>query len=460
MESKRIIIGVHERPKVGKWLLLSLQHVFAMFGATVLVPLLTGLDVSVALLGSGVGTLIYILCTKAKVPMYLGSSFAYIAAIQAAYTASGNNLGSSFIGIIAIGIVYVIVSIIIYLTGTKWLNWLLPSVIVGPMIIIIGLSLSEVAVSKLTKITNSDGTQSTEIWKGYLVGLVTFITIVIIAIKGKGFLKIIPFIFGIVAGYLMALALGIVDYTKFYNLSFFHLPKVSFIGTYKLDFTALAVFVPLSFVTIMEHIGDHKVLSKIMDTDLIKDPGLHRTLLGDGLATLAAGLIGAPANTSYGENTGVVDITKVASVWVTGLAAVFSILLSFISPVSAFITSIPEPVLGGMSIVLFGLIASNGLKVLKEDNVDLFDMKNIIIIASMLVVGLGGLTIKIAGIDFMKGMSIAAVIGIFLNLIFKLLDVISKAINKKKIKNDNIEFFKKLEEKESFINQEEQIKTK
>lgn len=426
---KKLNLDVWERPKPHMWFLLSLQHVFAMFGATVLVPILTGLDVGVALIGSGIGTLIYIILTKAKVPMYLGSSFAYISAIVSAHSIAGD-FSSAFIGMLAVGIIYIIVAVIIYFFGTKWLKWLLPTVVVGPMIMVIGLSLAPIAIGNIT--TLADGTAST--WRHYLVAIVTFITIVIVSVKGKGFSKIIPFLFGVVAGYLTALAVKIVDFSVFEGLRFFSLPNFKFIGTYKPNFAALSVFIPLSFVTIMEHIGDHQALGSIMDRDFMEEPGLHRTLLGDGVATLVAGTIGAPPNTSYGENTGVVALTKVGSVWVTGLAAVIAILLAFISPINAFITSIPAPVLGGMSLVLFGMIGANGLKVLFEDKIDFGDIRNILIIASMLVIGLSGILIEFGGGIEISAMAISAVLGILLNLFFKLLDLITNSFDKHVLK--------------------------
>lgn len=422
MERQNLVLDVWERPKWYRWILLSLQHVFAMFGATVLVPILTGLDVGVALIGSGIGTLIYIALTKAKAPMYLGSSFAYIAAITSAYGIAGK-FDAAFTGIIIVGLIYIIVAIIIHFFGVKWLKWLLPSVIVGPMIMVIGLSLAPVAVGQITTIQTETGPVASD-WRFYVVALVTFLTIVVVAVKAKGFLKIIPFLIGIVVGYLVSLAVGIVDFSVFEKLTFFSVPKFQFVFSYVPDFRAAAIFAPLAFVTIMEHIGDHQVLGTIMDRDLMEEPGLARTLAGDGVATLFGGLIGAPANTSYGENTGVVAMTKVGSVWVTGGAAIIAIFLAFISPVNAFIRSIPAPVLGAMSLVLFGMIAANGLKVIVQDKVDLTDIRNIIIISTMLVVGLGGLVIAFTSVVKIETMAIAAVVGIFLHLFFKLLDLI------------------------------------
>lgn len=413
----KLVLDVHEKPKKLQWLLLSFQHVFAMFGATILVPALTGLDIGVALVASGCGTLIYILCTKAKAPVYLGSSFAYIGAIIAATQNSG--VESAFIGLITVGIIYTIVSFIIRFTGKEWLEKLLPPLIVGPMIIIIGLSLAGTAVSS----AGLDGADSTS-WRIMLVALITFLTTVIVSLKGKGFSKIIPFLIGIIVGYISAVILnfipgqtsGFMDFSYFANAKFFQIPNFQFIGTYKIDFSAILMFAPLAFVTMCEHIGDHKVLGAVTAKDYLKDPGLDKTLLGDGIATLFSGLIGGPANTTYGENTGVISMTKVASVWVIGGAAIIAICLGFLGYVQAFIQTIPNCVMGGVSIVLFGMIASNGLKVIGESKINLYETRNIVIVAAMLVIGLGGAVINVFGTSIEK-MALAVLVGVVLNLI-------------------------------------------
>lgn len=418
LQEKLLRIDVNEKPSTWhEWLVLSFQHVFAMFGATVLVPLLTGMDVGVALVSSGVGTLIYILVTKGKVPIYLGSSFAYIGAVTTAAAAGG--LDSAYIGIIGVGIVYAIVATVIRFTGNGWIKKLLAPVVVGPMIIIIGLSLAGVAV-------NSAGLNGASGWKVPLVAIITFATVVVIALLGKGFFKIIPFIAAVLVGYVFSMIFGLVPVDFFLGFipypdvfstaSFLQLPQFTFFGTYDLDMTALLTFLPLSFVTIAEHIGDHTVLGEITGRDYISDPGLENTLMGDGLATLAAGLIGGPANTSYGENTGVVAITKVGSVWVTGGAACLAIFLGFFGWVQAFVNSIPWAVIGGMTIILYGLISANGVRVLVKNKVDIGNMRNLIIIATMLVIGLGGASLPI-GPATLTGMSLAAIVGILLNLV-------------------------------------------
>jgi len=409
MEEK-MMLDVNERPSsIVQWIILSVQHVFAMFGATVLVPILTGLSVGVALVASGVGTLIYIACTKGKVPVYLGSSFAYIAAISVAAAATG--FESAYMGLMLVGIIYVIVSFIIRLTGSGWIKKLLPPVVIGPVIIIIGLSLASVAVE-------SAGFDGASGWIVPIVAIITFLTVALISLLGRGFFKIIPFIIAIIVGYTFSIVFGLVDVTTaFADHSFIQVPEFMFIGTYSLNFSAVLMFLPIAFVTIAEHIGDHTVLGEVTHKDFIKDPGLDKTLLGDGLATFVSAAIGGPANTTYGENTGVVAMTKVASVYVTGLAAVIAIMLGFLGYVQAFINSIPWAVIGGITIVLYGLIASNGVKVLIRAKVNLGQPRNLIIVATILVIGLGGAVIPINDAISLEGMSLAALAGIVLNLL-------------------------------------------
>ncbi len=413
---RELVLDVRDRPKLLRLLALSLQHVCAMFGATVLVPMLTGMDPSVALVASGVGTLIYILCTKAKVPVYLGSSFAYIQAICLASTTVSPE--APYVALMVVGIIYVIVSFIIRFTGKGWLEKLLPPIIVGPMIAVIGLSLASTAIDQ----TGLSGGSLADNWKSILVAIITFSVTVVCSIKGKGFIKIIPFLIGISTGYISSVIIHFItgdfmDFSPFANTGFFHIPDFTFIGTYDFNFGAVVMFIPIAFVTICEHIGDHKVLGSVTDKDFIKDPGLDKTLLGDGLATLFSAMIGGPANTTYGENTGVVSMTRVASVWVTGAAAIIAIILGFFGYVQAFIQTIPTAVMGGISVVLFGLIASNGLKVIVDAKVDLYKTRNIIIIASMLIVGLGGAVISLGNAATLEKMSLAVLVGVILNLL-------------------------------------------
>lgn len=416
MENKSsMIIGVQERPKeISKWIILSLQHVFAMFGATVLVPLITGLDVGVALVASGIGTLIYIACTRAKVPVYLGSSFAYITAISVA--GASNGFSSAYVGLMVVGMIYAVVATVIRFTGNGWIKKLLPPVVVGPVIIIIGLTLAPVAIS-------SAGLDGASGWEVPIVALITFMTVVLVGLLGRGFYRIVPFLIAILVGYLASVVFGLVDLSVvFTDYSFIQAPNFTFLGTYTLDFDAILMFAPIAFVTIAEHIGDHTVLGEVTDKDFIEDPGLQNTLMGDGIATFVSAAIGGPANTTYGENTGVVAMTRVGSVYVTGLAAVFAILLGFFGWIQAFINSIPWAVIGGMTIVLYGLIAGNGVKVLIKSKINMANMKNLIIVATMLVIGLGGAVLPINEAVDMTGMSLAVVVGILLNQLFNLFE--------------------------------------
>ncbi|MFH2117012.1 MAG: solute carrier family 23 protein [Bacillota bacterium] len=416
MNENGLIVGIQEKPKsIGSWVVLSLQHVFAMFGATVLVPLLTGLDVGVALVASGVGTLIYIVCTRARVPVYLGSSFAYITTITAAIASTGG-ASSAYVGLMVVGLIYAVVATIIRFVGSSWLKKLLPPIVIGPMIIIIGLSLAPVAV-------NSAGLNGSSSWKEPIIALVTFLTVVLLSIKAKGFLKIVPFLVAIFVGYIASIAVGLVDLTTvFVGYQFIQTPNFSFLGTYSLNFSQVLVFAPLAFVTIAEHIGDHVVLGEITGKDFLVNPGLQNTLMGDGIATFVSAALGGPANTTYGENTGVIAITKVGSVYVTGLAAIFAILLGFFGWIQAFINSIPWAVIGGMTIVLYGLIAANGVRVLVKNKTDLRNMRNLVVVSTMLVIGLGGALLNITATSALSGMSLAAIIGILLNQGINFLD--------------------------------------
>lgn len=420
-QTKKLLLDVNEKPTIGKWIILALQHVFAMFGATILVPIMVNtaageevLTIPVALVTSGIGTLIYILCTKGKSPVYLGSSFAFIAPLAAAYVKGG--ISGAMVGVMAVGLVYVIFAILIHFIGKKWIDKLLPPVVIGPMIMIIGLSLAPSAISQVGLGT---GTQID--WRCIAVALITFLTTAVVMVRGKGFLKIIPFLVGIVVGYVSAICFGLVDFAPVLEAGFFSMPSfvVPFLN-YTPNFSALLTIVPISLVTIAEHIGDHTALSTIIGKNLLKDPGLDRTLLGDGLATFVAGFLGGPANTTYGENTSVVGMTKVASVWVIGLAAIIAICLGFLGKFTALVSTIPDAVLGGVSLLLYGFISVNGLKVLIENKIDFGKSKNIVVASTMLVLGLGGAAISIVHGDLsvtISGMSLAAIIGILLNLL-------------------------------------------
>lgn len=418
-EKTNLLYDTNERPTPGKWFILAIQHVFAMFGATILVPLLvneaagtTVLTIPTALVASGIGTLIYILCTKGKSPVYLGSSFAYITPIAVAYAKDG--ISGFATGIIAVGLIYVIFAFLIKIFGKNWIDKLLPPIVIGPMIMIIGLALAPSAVNQLGL------TEGTIEWKSLVIGLIAFLVTAITAVGAKGFLKVIPFLIGIVSGYVAAICLGLVDFTAVAEASFFELPKFLLPGKdYTFSLIGLLTIAPIAVVTIAEHIGDHMALSTIINKDLIKDPGLERTLIGDGLATSVAGLFGAPANTTYGENTSVVGMTRVASVWVIGLAAIIAICIGFLGKLTAIFSTIPNAVLGGVSLLLYGFIAVNGLKVLVKNQINFENTRNVIVASTMLVLGLGGaiLTFHSGAISVsFTGMSLAAIVGIILNL--------------------------------------------
>ncbi|MDU4445954.1 MAG: solute carrier family 23 protein [Streptococcus mitis] len=412
-----LLLDVDQRPSAGKGILLSFQHVFAMFGATILVPLILGMPVSVALFASGVGTLIYMIATGFRVPVYLGSSFAFITAMSLAMKELGGDVSAAQTGVILTGFIYVLVAAGVRFAGTKWIDKLLPPIIIGPMIIVIGLGLAGSAVTNAGLVADGN-------WKNALVAVVTFLIAAFINTKGKGFLRIIPFLFAIIGGYLFALTLGLVDFTPVLKANWFEIPgfylPFSTGGAFKeynLYFGPETIAIlPIAIVTISEHIGDHTVLGQICGRQFLKEPGLHRTLLGDGIATSVSAFLGGPANTTYGENTGVIGMTRIASVSVIRNAAFIAIALSFLGKFTALISTIPNAVLGGMSILLYGVIASNGLKVLIKERVDFGQMRNLIIASAMLVLGLGGAILKLGPVT-LSGTALSAMTGIILNLI-------------------------------------------
>ena len=412
-----LLLDVDQRPSAGKGILLSFQHVFAMFGATILVPLILGMPVSVALFASGVGTLIYMIATGFRVPVYLGSSFAFITAMSLAMKELGGDVSAAQTGVILTGFIYVLVAASVRFAGTKWIDKLLPPIIIGPMIIVIGLGLAGSAVTNAGLVADGN-------WKNALVAVVTFLIAAFINTKGKGFLRIIPFLFAIIGGYLFALTLGLVDFTPVLKANWFEIPgfylPFSTGGAFKeynLYFGPETIAIlPIAIVTISEHIGDHTVLGQICGRQFLKEPGLHRTLLGDGIATSVSAFLGGPANTTYGENTGVIGMTRIASVSVIRNATFIAIALSFLGKFTALISTIPNAVLGGMSILLYGVIASNGLKVLIKERVDFGQMRNLIIASAMLVLGLGGAILKLGPVT-LSGTALSAMTGIILNLI-------------------------------------------
>ena len=417
--ANREILRPHDRPDLGHWIPLSFQHVFAMFGATILVPILTGLDPATALFTAGTGTLIYILCTGAKVPAFLGSSFAFIPPLIGITASYGVSYALG--GAVVAGLFYCLVGLIIRFAGTKWLDRALPPVVIGSVIIVIGLNLAPTAMSMA--MNNSGGDYSLV----YLsIAVVTLGITVATNILFTGFFSTIPILFGLVGGYLFTIIMGcffpayaIIDFQVVKDASWFGLPTFR---VPSFSFVPILTFVIVSLATICEHLGDTLVTSKIVGQDFYKNPGLHRTLAGDGLATTWAALWGGPPNTTYGENIGVMAITRVYSVWVIGGAAVIAVLLSFFRKFGALIQTIPTPVLGGISMLLFGIIASSGLRTIVESGVDYKDKRILTISSVILVIGIGGGRLAFSITQDLRfelaGVALATVVGIILNLIF------------------------------------------
>ncbi|WOV86177.1 solute carrier family 23 protein [Sporosarcina oncorhynchi] len=416
MNDNLTVLDVQDKPPVGKWLALSLQHMFAMFGATILVPQLVGLSPAIALLTSGIATIIFIVVTRFKVPAYLGSSFAFITPIQIATSTGG--IGSAMIGSMFVALVYSIVSLVIWRTGSGWIMKILPPVVVGPVIMVIGLAVAPVAVNMASTVKVNGADEYNLLH--FSAALVTLAAAIICLMFFKGVVSLMPVLIGITVGYIYSLAIGIVEYEKIFAAKFIEVPEFLLPGIdyeFVITPTLLLIMVPISIVTISEHIGHQLVLGKVVERDFIKDPGLNRSLLGDGLGTFISGMLGGPPKTTYGENIGVMAITRVYSVYVILGAAVFAILFSFNGTLMALISTIPQAVLGGISILLFGIIASSGLRMLVDHKVDFGEQRNLVICSVILVIGIGGASINISETFQVGGMALAAIVGVVLNLI-------------------------------------------
>lgn len=416
MTNTQTVLDIHDKPSAGKLTTLSIQHMFAMFGATILVPQLVGLSPAIALLTSGIATLIFLFVTKFQVPAYLGSSFAFIVPIIVATEKGG--IGSAMIGSMFVALVYFIVSLVIWKTGYKWIMKLLPPIVVAPVIIVIGLALSPVAIDMAMN-TTVDGVSQYSMLH-FSAALVTLAAAVVATLFFKGIISLMPVLIGIIVGYVYSLMIDIVDFSSVLAAKWFATPDFLIPGVhyeFTVTPTLLGLMVPIAIVTISEHIGHQLVLGKIVNRNYIKDPGLHRSLLGDGLGTLISGLVGGPPKTTYGENIGVLAITRVFSVYVIGGAAVLAILFSFFGKVMALIATIPTAVLGGISILLFGIIASSGLRMLVDNNIDFGDKRNLVISSIILVIGIGGAKLHIFDSFELEGMALAAIMGVLLNLV-------------------------------------------
>lgn len=408
------VLDIHDVPKPAQWLGLSLQHLFTMFGATVLVPIMVGIDPGIALVSSGLGTLVYLTVTKGKIPAYLGSSFAFIAAMKMLMKTDGYPAIAQ--GAMTTGLVYLVVALIIKKIGSAWLDKILPPIVVGPVVMVIGLGL---AANSASNAMYSDAANQVYDFKYVAVALITLGLTIFFNMYLKGFLGLLPILLGIISGYIVALLFGIVDVDLIKNAPWFALPnfEVPFIQYEpKLYLGAITTMAPIAFVTMTEHFGHLMVLNKLTKRNFFENPGLHKTLMGDGLAQIVAGFVGGPPVTSYGENIGVLAITRVHSVFVIGGAGVLAICLGFVGKLSALILSIPNPVISGISFVLFGVIAASGLKILIENQVDFDKKKNLLIVSVILVIGIGGLIFQV-GTFTLSAMALATVLGILLNLI-------------------------------------------
>lgn len=421
---ERRIIGIHEKLPLLTSLPLSLQHLTAMFGATILVPILLGVDPGIALLMNGIGTLVYSWFTKGDIPAYLGSSFAFIApALLIISTYGGFNHAQS--GFIFFGIFFIIVSFIVKIWGIKWIDIVMPPAVMGAVVAIIGLELAPVAAQQagLAPWPTDAGKivepflPSTNV---LIVSMFTLCVGIIGSVLFRGFMQVIPILIAVVAGYLMAMAFGMVDTTAISNASWFALPKFH---APVFNINAIIIILPACIVVLAEHISHLIVTSKITDADLMKNPGLHRSLLGDGVSNVLSGMVGSPPNTTYGENIGVMAITRVYSVWIIRGAAILAIAFSCIGKISATISTIPTAVMGGITLLLYGVIAVQGIRIFVEQKVDFSKNRNMILGAITFVVGVSGASINIGSVQ-LKGMAFAAIAGVLLSLIFYLLDKI------------------------------------
>ena len=431
-----LIYGIKDKPKFAQLLLFALQQVLAVLAATIAVPAIVGngMSASAALLGAGVGTLVYQLFTKFRSPVFLGSSFAFIGSMVAAFAGAASaaaGFAGLIIGAVFAGLVYVIIAIVVKLVGVKWINKLMPPVVIGPTVALIGLSLAGAAIKDVFSYGPQDANgsfiMSGPAWASLVCALVTLLVVIITSTYGKKMIKLVPFIIGILAGYIVAViftlcGIPVVDFSLFQNMQIFAVPEFTFLtalkGVTEVNGSYLATvavaYVPVAFVVFAEHIADHKNLSTIIDTDLLENPGLHRTLLGDGVGSIAGAIFGGCPNTTYGESVGCVAITRNASVITITVAALMCIIISFFGPFVAFLDSIPGCVMGGVCVTLYGFIAVSGLKMIQK--VDLNQNKNLFVVASILIPGIGGMAMAIGKVT-LTAIACALILGIIVNVI-------------------------------------------
>ncbi len=408
---QRRIIQVDEKLPLLETLPLSLQHLFAMFGATVLVPFLLNVDPSTALFMNGVGTLIYLTICKWRLPSYLGSSFAFISPVIAVCKTPGLTYGDAQGGFIAFGLSFILIGLLVRKIGTRWIDVLFPPAAMGAIVAIIGLELAPMAMNMAGFIDPVKGMTNAQ---AIQISLATLIITILATILGKGFISIIPILIGVVSGYVIAYAMGVVSFASVAAASWFSAPTF-----YRPSFhlNAVMMIMPALFVVLAEHLGHLFVTSDIVGRDPIRDPGLHRSLIADGISNILSGLAGSTPNTTYGENMGVMAITGVYSTWVIGGAAVLAIIFSFVGKIAALIHNIPGPVMGGVSILLFGFIAASGLRMMVERKVDYTKPKNLILTSVTLISGLSGASVVLGPVQ-LKGMGLATVIAILTSLAF------------------------------------------
>ncbi len=441
-----LVYDVKDKPKFGQLIVFAFQQLLAILAATIAVPAIigNGMSQSAALFGAGVGTIVYLLFTKFKSPVFLGSSFAFLGSMAAAFAGgvpAALGFAGLIIGAVFAGLVYVVIAIVVKFAGVNWINKLMPAVVIGPTVAIIGISLAGNAVGDLTvgKVLNADGVSVAEPKLCLVCGLVTLFTVIICSVFGKKMTKLIPFIIGILAGYIVASvftiigiktgndALKIIDFSVFKNTTIFAIPEFTFITAYKgikeitpTYIAALAVaYVPVAFVVFAEHIADHKNLSSVIGKELLEEPGLHRTLLGDGVGSIAGALFGGCPNTTYGESVGCVAITGNASVITIFTTAVLAIIISFFGPFVTFLATIPNCVMGGVCVTLYGFIAVSGLKMIQ--GVDLGENRNLFVVAVILICGIGGLTVSFGKVT-LTSIACALILGIIVNLIVGIKD--------------------------------------
>ena len=448
---KKLVYDIHDKPKFAQLIVFAIQQLLAIMAATIAVPAIVGngMSASAALFGAGVGTIVYQLFTKFRSPVFLGSSFAFIGSMVAAFAgATSASLGylGLILGALFAGLVYVVIALIVKLVGVEWINKLMPAAVIGPTVAIIGLSLAGAAIKDVFSYGAQDGNgafiMSGFSWVSLICALVTLFVVILCSTYGKKMTKLIPFIIGILAGYVVGIiftaigyaagidSLKIIDFAPFKALvadgvglkTFLAVPEFSFVNALKgvKDFeisylaTIAVAYIPVAFVVFAEHIADHKNLSSIIDKDLLSDPGLHRTLLGDGIGSVAGAVFGGCPNTTYGESVGCVAITRNASVATITTTAIMAVLISFISPFVAFLDSIPGCVMGGVCITLYGFIAVSGLKMIQK--VDLEDNANLFTVSVILIAGIGGMAMKIGEVT-LTAIACALILGIIVNIV-------------------------------------------